>query len=283
MNFPATRHTLIHRITVSGDEADWRQFMTDYWRPICRFAMNWGKLGIDDAEDVAATTFQVLISARLLARWLSKPTAKLRTLLCSVVRNVLSNRARINTGRARLVSEKPNEFQEIASVVLENESKVVPEQIDAFYTAWADELLQNAVEALMSECLKDGRGDDFRVLYGKICDRMTMKEIADSLEIKMNSVESSYRRTRKRFGELLEQLVRRGAERYANDGDARSEFRIEWDRLGEFLKNRGGIEDAVRKSYEQLDSAALRNREHSSVKTLLAKMDQLRSGPSMDV
>jgi hypothetical protein len=52
----------------------------------------WGRLQWDDAEDVSSATFQVILSVWLLERWLKQPTARLRTLLCSVVRNVLSNR-----------------------------------------------------------------------------------------------------------------------------------------------------------------------------------------------
>src|SRR5262245_3212426 len=98
MSFPQTRHTLIQRIVTRGDDQDWQAFLADYWGPVCRFAMRRGGLALADAEDVAAATFEALVANRLLARWVSDRAAKLRTLLCAVVRNVLSNRARVQAG-----------------------------------------------------------------------------------------------------------------------------------------------------------------------------------------
>jgi DNA-directed RNA polymerase specialized sigma24 family protein len=95
MAFPETRLTLIQRIASTGDDADWRQFLGDYWGPVCRFAAQRGSLGLADAEDVASLTFEALIANQLLPRWVINRSAKLRTLLCTVTRNVMSNRARV--------------------------------------------------------------------------------------------------------------------------------------------------------------------------------------------
>src|SRR5262245_13944236 len=103
MSFPETRHTLLQRLAESGEESDWRQFLADYWGPLCRFAACRGNLSAADAEDVASQTFMALLSNQLISRWTTHKSAKLRTLLCSVVRNVLSNRARVQAGRAKLV------------------------------------------------------------------------------------------------------------------------------------------------------------------------------------
>ena len=70
MSFPATRHSLIQRLAVTGAEEDWRQFLEDYWQPVCRFAANWGRLRFEDAEDVGSATFQVVLAGNLLQRWL---------------------------------------------------------------------------------------------------------------------------------------------------------------------------------------------------------------------
>ncbi|HWC88220.1 MAG TPA: hypothetical protein VG433_01135, partial [Pirellulales bacterium] len=61
MGFPETRHSLVQRIVASGGETDWRQFLNDYWGPVCRFAARFGGLGPADAEDVAAETFEALL------------------------------------------------------------------------------------------------------------------------------------------------------------------------------------------------------------------------------
>ena len=39
MAFPDTRQTLIQRLATTSGEDDWRQFLNDYWGPVCRFAV----------------------------------------------------------------------------------------------------------------------------------------------------------------------------------------------------------------------------------------------------
>ncbi len=279
MSFPKTRHTLIQRIASAGEEDDWRQFMSDYWRPVCRFAVRWGNLSIDDAEDVASATFDAVMTNNLLRRWLSNQSAKLRTLLCSVVRHVLANRQRVEAGRARLLRENRDAFKELASVQLDAHFKVELEPADAFYSAWAEELLQDAVESLLGEYLKAGKGDYFRVLYGRICEGITMPQIAASLGLKQGTAENFYKRARKRLGENLQQRLREHVRRYCPGDEADAEFRSEWDCLGNFLQGRGGIEKALRQSYESFDSTAVRQHEQSSMTTILTQAPKLASPP----
>src|SRR5262245_24491049 len=109
MAFPETRQTLIQRLATTSGEDDWRQFLSDYWGPVCRFAAARASLSAADAEDVASLTFEAILSNQLLARWMLNQSAKLRTLLCSVVRNIISNRARVNEGRERILQEIADE------------------------------------------------------------------------------------------------------------------------------------------------------------------------------
>lgn len=80
MSFPQTRLTLIQRLATGGSEEDWRCFLQDDWGPICRFSLRFGARNLDDAEEVASQTFEVFWEKRLLARWMSQRSAKLRTL-----------------------------------------------------------------------------------------------------------------------------------------------------------------------------------------------------------
>ena len=92
MSFPSTRLTLIHRLAEGGSEDDWARFLKDYWGPLCRFCLRHGARDLDEAEDVASQTFEVVWTNRLLDRWRSNRSAKLRALLCGVVRHLLANR-----------------------------------------------------------------------------------------------------------------------------------------------------------------------------------------------
>jgi len=105
MAFPQTRLTLIQRLASGGSDEDWHRFLRDYWGPICRFALRWGARNLDDAEEVASHTVAVIWENRLLGRWMSNRSAKLRSLLCAVVRNVLSNWNRMRAGRQRMSEE----------------------------------------------------------------------------------------------------------------------------------------------------------------------------------
>lgn len=105
MAFPQTRLTLIQRLAANASQADWREFVEDYWGPVCRFAQGRSNLTHEDAEDIATEVFEAISQNRLLERWSKLRSAKLRTLICCVTRNVLSNRIRVETGRVRLVRE----------------------------------------------------------------------------------------------------------------------------------------------------------------------------------
>src|SRR5262249_18863629 len=157
---------LIQRLVARGDDQDWQAFLLDYWGPICRFAMRRGGLALADAEDVASGTFEAIIRNRLLERWVTARAAKLRTLFCAVARNILANRARVQAGRERLLREQAGEGAFASSL------DAPAEQVDAFYAAWVEEILQQAVETLFATYHQSRKGDYFRVLYGRICEEM---------------------------------------------------------------------------------------------------------------
>ncbi|MGH7192963.1 MAG: RNA polymerase sigma factor, partial [Candidatus Saccharimonadales bacterium] len=180
MSFPQTRLTLIQRLAAGGSEDDWRTFVRDYWGPVCRFALRWGAANAADAEDVAVETFEVLWHNRLLVRWVSNRSAKLRTLLCGVVRNNLANRGRVQAGRDRI-------FRDLAKQ-LDRWQHAPDEQSDAFYAAWVEDVVERAVRSLAAEYGRQGKGDYLRVLYGRICDELTIAACADALWLKPATV-----------------------------------------------------------------------------------------------
>jgi len=184
VSFPETRRTFIQRRATLGDEGDWRRFMDEYWSPVCRFATRSGRLKPDETEDVASVAFAGIIQSNLLMRWIDNPSAKLRTLLCTVVRNVLSNQARIDSGRSSLLERDRHLLPEVASIHFDETASIAPEELSEFYSVWVDELLQEVIDRLLDDYLKSARGDYFRVLYGRICEQMTSSVIADHLGVK---------------------------------------------------------------------------------------------------
>src|SRR5438093_2656849 len=209
MSFPSTHHSLIQRLAVAGAEEDWREFLEDYWQPVCRFAARWGRLRFEDAEDVGSATFQVIITGQLLQRWLQQPSAKLRSLLCSVVRNVLSNRMRIDLGRQRLLRENRKLLQSLVANAIDSNDPAATESQDVFYVAWVEELVSSTLRSLHTELLESGKADQFRVLFGRVCDGMTNVEVAECLGLPVTTIENYFKRTKQRFAEQLEQATRR--------------------------------------------------------------------------
>lgn len=272
MSFPKTRHSLIQRLAVTGAEEDWRQFLEDYWPPVCRFAAKWGRLRFEDAEDVSSAAFQVVLAGDLLRRWLQQPSAKLRTLLCSVVRNVLSNRARIDLGRQRLLRENRELLQSLVVTDIDSCDSASDETQDAFYAAWAEELVSSTLRSLHAELLKSGKADQFRVLFGRICDGMTNPEIAECLGLPLTTVENHFKRTRQRLAEQLEQATRRHVTRYCPADDVETEFQSEWHRLGEYLAQRGGLEELLRQTFADDDAVSLRPRGSARMQVVLKEL-----------
>jgi RNA polymerase sigma factor (sigma-70 family) len=246
MPFPATRYTLIQRWSQGGGEDDWQTFLRDYWGAVCRFSQRTGNLTFDDAEDITAEVFEAILQGQLLRRWSEVRTAKLRTLICAVARNILSNHFRTNAGRTRLVLEHGGQLNRYQSEQPPSGDEATPEQADAFCVAWADNLIQTAIEGLLREYTNANRADYFRVLYGRICEDLSMAEIADALQIAVSSADNYLRHARRRLSERLEELVLAHVRRYSRPEDVEHEFQVEWNQLKESLQYRGGLEKAVR-------------------------------------
>lgn len=277
MTFPTTRYTLIQRIATNSIEADWTVFLTDYWRPICRFAARWGKLSLHDAEDVASVTLETMIRNDLLVRWTQDPRARLRTLICAVVRKVLANNGRRQRTEQRHLREYVIEFGvqcRFEELILES---IPGGEADAFYEAWAEELLQAAVEGLLDGYHSEGRGDYFRVFYGRVCEGMPVKEVAELLNLKVTDVDNFYRHARNRLETRLKELVRWHVTRYTANNVIEEEFHAEWQRLGEFLTQHGGLESALRRSYEAFSSSDLREREVESMTMIMKNVREYLS------
>ncbi len=275
MSFPQTSKTLILRVATEGNERDWHQFLSDYWLPVCRFAQQRANLGIADAEDVASETFEAILRNQLLQRWVADRSSKLRTLLCTVVRHVLGNRARIQKGRKRLLAENASELLARADLPTIKAMDEPAEYIDEFYAAWVVGILLQAVETLMDEYHQTGKGDYFRVLHGRICEQMTNPQIAKALGIKKTDAENYYKAARKRLAAKLQELVEEHTRRYCQPQEVDNEFNCEWGRIGQYLKDHGGMEQAITKVYKSTAHVEVAQRQNQAVTATLRRLTQV--------
>ncbi|MCE9545065.1 MAG: sigma-70 family RNA polymerase sigma factor [Planctomycetia bacterium] len=279
MTFPETRQTLIRRLATASSEHDWGEFLSDYWGPICRFAARRASLSEADAEDVASQTFAALLSGELLVRWQTNRAAKLRTLLCTVVRNVLSNQTRVQSGRERLLKQHAEQAASDGPLPVATTLETSEEQIDAFYAAWVEDLLARSVDKLRDEYHAAGKGDYFRVLYGRVCEEMSVPEISAALGLKPTDVENYYKAAKKRLAETLKDSLRAHTARYCDEAEMADEFQAEWAALGNFVEAHGGLERAVHRSYaEQSPASAPQKRSTAFSDTLIRYRQQARPG-----
>lgn len=265
MSFPQTRHTLILRLVDGQSEGDWQEFLNDYWGPICRFALRRGAVTLATAEDLASQCFEVVIRNKLLERWVSSRQAKLRTLLCSVVCKLQANEFR--------ATRKKGEFErKLAEELLHTRPTSSADVDTTFFAAWAEELLQQTLRTMAREYHAAGKGNYFRVLYGRICEELSIAETATALGISTSDVDNYYRHARKRLNEQLEAAVRSHVARYCDPDEVEQEFAAEWDRLGEYLRDHGGLETAIRQGYEFVERESLEAHKPTRIRETLTKI-----------
>lgn len=272
MVFPQTKLTLIQRLSAGGSETDWQDFLNDYWEPVCRFAMRRGNLAVQDAEDIAAETVQAILKGKLLARWSENRAAKLRTLICGVVRNIMSNRGRVANGRKRHLEQLAALPEADLPASLWSDDAAI-ESADVFYAVWATELLKQSIERLMLDLHREQKGDYFRVLHGRICEGLTTQQVAELLSIKPTDVENHLKAAKKRLAAVLESAVRRHAEKYSEPAALREEFDEEWKRLSEYLDEHGGLADSIRQCHEELAAIPSNGRKSAAYARVRAAID----------
>jgi DNA-directed RNA polymerase specialized sigma24 family protein len=238
--------TLVARLAQGGSESDWREFLADYWGPVSRFAARIGGIPAEQGEDVAAEAMLVLVRSPLLSRWHDHRTGKLRSLMCGVIRNVLSNQRRVARGRQRLLKELADQggLPDVLSVSETAEPSA--SDLDAFYKAWVDELLASTLRELLSNLHAEGRGDYFRALYGRVCEGLSAADIGELLGADAATVENYLRVGKSRLTQALREAVRRHVQRYSPLEEVESEFRTEWEQLGSHLQRYGGLEQVLR-------------------------------------
>ena len=276
MSFPNTQASLIIRLSQGGSEADWQQFLGDYWGPVTRFAARRGNLPLDQAEDVAGEVFAVLVRSTLIARWRDGQAGRLRGVLCGVVRNLLSNKHRVEKGRERLLKSAA-EGGGIPDLIAVSETlDPEVEDLDSFYQAWVDELLAAAMRHVLEELQAEGRGDYFRSLYGRICESLSAEEIGHALGLPAVTIENQLRVAKGRLSRCLSNAVRRHVESYSTPEMVQADFDSEWSQLGSHLEKFGGLEGAIRLEATSLDRLPLDIRKSESFVAASAELRRQR-------
>jgi RNA polymerase sigma factor (sigma-70 family) len=265
---------LVFRIVADGNDQDWHRFLGDYWLPVCRFAQQRGKLTIEDAEDVAAETFEVVLRNKLLQRWIFNRSSKLRTLLCTVVRHILSNRARKQKRRMRLLRKN---LRELLGRTDLQASRIPDRQFvdrDEFYAAWIEGILLQALRTLMQEYQQQGKVRYFRVLHRRVCEKMTASQVSSVLGLKRIDAQNYYKAACKRLRTKLKELVHEHVRRYSDPQDLNDEFDSEWREIARYLREHGGLGQAIAEVYARTGLVRLADRRTQAVASTAHRLAQ---------
>lgn len=255
MAFPATPLTLIERLADGGSQDDWKAFADDYWGPVCRFALRWGAGNLTNAEEVAAETFKVVWESQLLRRWAANRSARLRSLLCKVSRNILANRSRAAAKQPLPLDQEPFEKEENGPSAM-------------FYAACVEDVVSRAIESLAADYHRQAKGDYFRVLFGRLCQGLTIDQTAKLLNIKPTDVDNYFRHAKKRLEEKFREIVRKRVSDYFGPEQVEEEFAGEWGELGVYLAEQGGLDQAVQRAYELLNPEDARHARQSGISAM---------------
>jgi hypothetical protein len=148
-------------------------------------------------------------------------------------------------------------------------------EIDVFYAAWVEGLVEQAVESLAVEYCGKGQGDRIRVLYGRLCERLTIAKAAEALNLKPTTVDFYFRDARDRLAETLRRLLEEHVRRYVPPDEAEAECALEWEVLGTYLATHGGLEEAVRQTYAILDAGRTPMDERPKMGQTLARLTSM--------
>jgi hypothetical protein len=159
-------------------------------------------------------------------------------------------------------------------------SRSQDEMSDTFYAAWADDLVQRSVDSLAAELHGEGKGDHLRVLYGRLCEGLTIAQVSEALGISNAAVDRYFRQARARLGRSLKNLLRGQVHRYCPPEEAADECAAEWSQLGQYLKTHGGIEEAVSRAFAILDPVHLEKHSREASTRALSRLTALMSRSS---
>jgi hypothetical protein len=162
----------------------------------------------------------------------------------------MANQARREQGRKRILAELAQSASGDAPGRVWDSAEPSVELEDVFYHAWASDLLQRSVQNVLLNLHAVGKGDYFRVLYGRLCEELSTREVAEFLEISAGTVENYFKAAKKLLAQELEAAVRTHVARYCPPSEQEDEYWREWGFLSEHLAAHGGLEQAIRQCHK---------------------------------
>ena len=212
MNFPTTHWSVLAQATMNGDAAGREalgKLCQAYWRPVADFLRQQGWKQAD-AEDMTQEFFGSLLASKGWHR-ADRARGKFRNFLLGALMRVL------HKDREHNHAQKRGGGQMLASLDAMAEEGFEPGDWDdaatkIFDQAWAEQVMDAALESLVTEWEEDGRGAALQVLLAFLpagSQPIPYEQAAEQLGMSLGAVKSQILRLRQQFRERLELHIAR--------------------------------------------------------------------------
>ncbi|MEW6156081.1 MAG: hypothetical protein AB1813_01535 [Verrucomicrobiota bacterium] len=226
--FPSTHWTQV--ALASGSLSDAASFdalsrlLEKYWHALVAFLVRQHHLSVQEAEDTVQAFVQRGIHQTNFLAQARKDKGRFRTFLLTSLRNFARDEARKRRAKSR---RPPGGFVDVNDPELQAEIPAVDE-MDYGSTAWARELLLNAVGLMKQACENAGRSDIWQVFEGQIwrplidgTPNANANELAAALGVTPARVHELKRMAQRHFSKAVHSLV---AEYATGEAEIQSEI-----------------------------------------------------------
>ncbi len=209
MAFPDTKWTMLAEATLNGDAAGraaLEELCRRYWPAVCDVLRARGHAA-EEAEDVCQEFFGGLLQS---SGWHRADRAKgrFRSFLMGALERTLADRRRRQTRLKRGGGQPDLTLEEVAEPSVEEDER-------RFDSAWAERVLEMALDALEQEMADEGDSGEFAALVGFLgssADTATNQVAAARLGLSPAALKSRIHRLRQRFRERILAEVARTVE-----------------------------------------------------------------------
>lgn len=180
-----------------------------YWGPLYHYARKQG-LQAEDAEDATQAFMQEMLSGELLQR--ADPSrGRFRTFLLHAWKQYLIDRHRFETREKR--GGKASELPLTESAIPNRDERIDGQLLVSdteFFTRWADQVVENAMQRLEEEYRENDRHHVFQKLREHLTSELhgaLYQELGESLSITPAAAKVAMHRLKHRFGATLRDVV----------------------------------------------------------------------------
>jgi RNA polymerase sigma factor (sigma-70 family) len=229
--FPKTHHSLVHEVGDSDPHVRRRAFerlVVAYWKPVYMCLRIHWRASNEDAKDLTQGFFASLLDSPTLQRF-DPARARFRTYLRMCLDRYVANEQKA-AGRLKRgggIELVHLDFEGVEGEV-QSHGPAADADVDVlFEREWIRSIFSSAVDELRARCDASGRKLDFAVFQRYDIDgpeqnpRPTYADLGREFDIDVTKVTNALHATRRRFRDILVELVRQST---GSDAEFRAEM-----------------------------------------------------------